>query len=134
MPCSRHKSATGTPDCACFKIAMIWLSLNRDFLIALSFFEHHKSLYSKPRLFFGGITTHGQKSAFLAACDILATSADTFILTAMKGAALGAVHAMRENLIEVQGYDADDFEKGVMKLWPPKRGLDNVQLPVDALQ
>ena len=27
-----------------------------DFLIALSFSEHHKSLYSKPRLFFGGIT------------------------------------------------------------------------------
>jgi len=43
--------------------SMIWLSLNRDFLIALSFFEHHKIIYSKPRLFFGGITAPLERRA-----------------------------------------------------------------------
>ena len=32
------------------------LAVTTDDLIGLSFSEHHKSLYSKPRLFFGGIT------------------------------------------------------------------------------
>src|SRR5690554_3395037 len=35
---------------------MIWLSVNRDFFICRSFCDHCKSLYSKPRLFSGGIT------------------------------------------------------------------------------
>jgi hypothetical protein len=29
-PCSRHISGTGVPASACFKIARIWLSLNRE--------------------------------------------------------------------------------------------------------
>src|SRR5690606_27676741 len=34
MPCSRHSSGTGVPASACLRIAMIWLSVNRDCFIA----------------------------------------------------------------------------------------------------
>lgn len=34
MPCSRHNSGTGVPASACLRIAMIWLSVNRDVFIA----------------------------------------------------------------------------------------------------
>ena len=77
--------------------------------------------------------THSQKQAFMAACELLGTTTEEFISTAMKGATLNAVHAMRENLIEVGGLDADDFEAGVMKSWAPKRNQAGDVLPVDAM-
>jgi hypothetical protein len=33
MPCSRHSSGTGVPASACFKIAVIWLSVYFDFFM-----------------------------------------------------------------------------------------------------
>lgn len=48
---------TFRPASASLSRVTIVLSLSLDFLIAFSFFEHHKNLYSKPRLFFGGGTS-----------------------------------------------------------------------------
>ena len=38
IPCSRHKSATGTPFSACFKMLRICASLYFDFFIRISSF------------------------------------------------------------------------------------------------
>src|SRR5690606_8253181 len=43
MPCSRHSSGTGVPASACFRIAMIWLSVNRDFFIEFPCCENSTS-------------------------------------------------------------------------------------------
>ena len=53
---TEHKKQTQKYVMVALDIARIWLSVNRDCLITLSLYEHHKSLYLKPRLFFGGIT------------------------------------------------------------------------------
>ena len=52
---TEHKKQTQKYVMVALDIARIWLSVNRDCLILLSLFEHHKSLYLKPRLFLGGL-------------------------------------------------------------------------------
>src|SRR5690554_4074840 len=55
MPCSRHSSGTGVPVSACFRIAMIWLSVNRDFFIEFPCCENSTSDHCG---FVGGLPLH----------------------------------------------------------------------------
>ena len=55
MPSSLHKSGIEIPDSTHLSASMIWLSVNRDFLISAGSFRWKKFYFSALRIF-GGIT------------------------------------------------------------------------------
>ncbi|MHA7879954.1 MAG: transposase, partial [Saccharospirillum sp.] len=64
---------TGTPDSACFRIDMIWLSVKRDFRMWNLLSDQVTKFHLSSRLFFGGITgqTRQWKTSTLGATDFL---------------------------------------------------------------
>lgn len=75
---------------------MIWLSVKRDAFIDNSFDLHHKSLYLKPRLIFGGITrTDATHRTALDTVDDEGTVAEQYVRVGSFGRAPGGVEDCR---------------------------------------